>query len=205
MKILAIGAHPDDIEFYAGGTLARRAAEGDEVVFVVATDGRNGSYDGTAPEKLAEIRKSEQTEAARKIGVVRVIHLNFRDGDLENQLKKLKHHLLEVLLKERPEVVFTFDPHKQYVVHEDFHPDHRALALAVMDVILIDSTLPVKVKDPLKKPKIFLYNSYRANLKVDISGYRKKKEAAMKTFRSQEGRLGGYSTCVEKFRVYTSR
>lgn len=65
-KILAIGAHPDDIEFYAGGTLAQKAAEGYEVTFVVATDGRHGSYDGTSIEEIIEIRRREQEEAVKK-------------------------------------------------------------------------------------------------------------------------------------------
>lgn len=204
-KILAIGAHPDDIEFYAGGTLAKRVEEGDEVVFVVTTDGSAGSYDGKNPNKTALIRKKEQDLAAKKIGAKKVVYLNFTDGHLEFNLKKLKQYLLQVLLEERPEIIFTFDPQKQHILHEDFHPDHRTLALAVIDLIMIDATLPVKARIPLKKPQLFLYNPHQANTIIDISRYLPKKEAALKVFKSQILNLVGYDTCFERFQVYTSR
>lgn len=201
-KILAIGAHPDDIEFYAGGTLAKRADEGDEVVIVVATDGRNGSYDGIKPVNLAKIRRREQDRAAQVIGAKKVVHLGFADGSLEDNVKKLKIVLLQLLIEERPEIVFTFDPQKQYILHEDFHPDHRVLAVAALDVILIDSNLPLKAKIPLQRPRIFLYNCYQANEKVEVAGHLLKKKAALKSFKSQVSRLKLNDIGFEEFQVY---
>lgn len=110
-----------------------------------------------------------------------------------------------MLIEEKPELIFTFDPQKQYIVHDDFHPDHRTLATAVVDVVLIDSTLPLKVKTPIAKPQLYLYNAYRSNIKIDIKDHLFKKKAALKVFKSQKERLGRYSTCVEKFRVYTNK
>lgn len=202
-KILAIGAHPDDIEYYAGGTLAKMVEGGDEVTFVVATDGRRGSFNGTNPRHLAKMRRLEQEEAAKAIGVKKVIHLNYKDGSLEENIKRLKKDLLKILLSERPEIIFTFDPQKQYVIHEDFHPDHRVLAVASLDVILIDSTLPAKSKVPIKRPQIYLYNAHTVNTKVDITKFRSKKEAAVASFKSQMLELKGSQGCIERFQVYT--
>jgi LmbE family N-acetylglucosaminyl deacetylase len=183
-KILAFGAHPDDIEFYAGGTLAQLAAD-HEVIFVVATDGRYGGDPA--------VRRREQDRAAQTIGASRVIIWDYADGRLENQKIALKQKLLQILLAEKPEVVFSFDPEHQYVVHADFHPDHRTLALAVADVVLIDATVA-----GLKRPKLWLYDPHRPNRKTNISIV--KKRAAVRQYVSQKLRLE--PTRYEKFRIY---
>lgn len=201
-KILAIGAHPDDIEYYAGGTLSRMIAGGDEVTFVVATDGRHGSSDGRDVTKLVRVRQQEQKKSAQVLGVTKVIHLGHEDGSLENNVQQLKQDLLRILLDVQPEIVFTFDPHKQYTIHDDFHPDHRTLAVAVLDIVLIDYTLPGKVSKKLKRPKIFLYNAYRPNRKVQLCEYLQTKKTALGMFVSQDLKLKTKDIYLEKFRVY---
>lgn len=201
MKIVAIGAHPDDIEYYAGGTLSQMAASGDKLILVIATDGRYGSPDKD-PINLVHIRQLEQQNAANVLGAMKVVNLNYEDGSLENNIQKLKKDLLKILVREKPEIVFTFDPQKQYMIHEDFHPDHRALAVAVLDIILIDYTLPAKVQKKLKRPKIFLYNAYRFNKTVRLGKHLKIKRAALKNFVSQDLKFTGKDIYLEKFRVY---
>lgn len=202
MKILAIGAHSDDIEFYAGGTLSRMITSGDSVVFVVATDGRHGSGDGQNTLNIIQIRQQEQERSAQILGVNKVIHLGYEDGSLESNVQKLKQDLLKVLLEEEPEIVFSFDSHKQYMVHEDFHPDHRTLAVAALDIILIDYTLPGKVSRKLKRPKVFLYNAYRPNKKIQLGKHLQIKQAALKMFASQDLKLATKDIYLERFRVY---
>lgn len=199
-KILAIGAHPDDIEYYAGGTLAKMVDQGFEVVFVVATDGRNGANRETETKEIVNVRKQEQEIAAKIIGAKEVVYLDFEDGSLEDNIKDLKQKILEVLIAKQPDIVFTFDPQKQHEIHDDFHPDHRHLSLAVLDIILIDYTSLPKVKLTLPRPKIFLYNASKANKKIDISEFLLKKKEAVKMFESQGLRLSSVS--FEKFRVY---
>lgn len=201
-KILAIGAHPDDIEYYAGGTLAKMANQGHEVVFVVATDGRNGTTEEQKAASLIRLRKGEQKISAQIIGAKKVIHLNHKDGTLEESVKKLKQDLLKILTEEQPEIVFTFDPQKQYIIHDDFHPDHRTLAVAALDIILIDSTLPAKTKTLLKKPDIFLYNSHQVNERIDITNFLAQKKAALESFKSQASRLKLPDIGFEEFQVY---
>lgn len=203
MKILAIGAHPDDIEFYAGGTLAKMA-KGHELVYLLATSGENGFHKKQFSSSVTNIRKIEQQKAAKILGVKRVIFLSFHDGELENNVSSLKGELLKVILQEKPEIIFTLDPEKQYSVHADFHPDHRTIALAALDVILIDATLPIKGGFSGYRPKIYLYNASHPNNKVSIKKYREIKVKALNQFKSQELVLQkqGLTPLFEEFKVY---
>lgn len=114
MNVLAIGAHPDDIEFGCGGALIKYAKCGQKVYLFVLTD---GSFGGD-PEQ----RRSEQNEAARFIPAQDVFWGNFRDTELMEN-RELIHKIEEVLGVVRPDLVFLNAP-------EDGHQDHRAIALA---------------------------------------------------------------------------
>src|SRR5262245_62971723 len=84
-RVLAIGAHPDDIEFGCGATLAKWSEAGSEVSLFVLTDGSKGSWDRTAdPTELAGLRVSEQGAAARMLGAMSVLHAGYVDGELTN-------------------------------------------------------------------------------------------------------------------------
>lgn len=183
-KILAISAHSDDVEFYAGGALLK-LARNNELVVVVATDGRNGTHDKAMVKKLALNRKAEQELAVKFLGAKRVISLSYPDGQLENNRVKLKVDLLRVFVSEKPDMVFSFDPERQHMVHNDIHPDHRTLALAVLDVLFIDATLPSLVRDPLPRPKLFLFNASRPNRNIDVTTYFDQKLKLLRLFKSQ--------------------
>lgn len=185
-KILAIGAHPDDIEYYAGAILVKLAAEGNDVVFVVATNGEK-SADGLK-------RKYEQERASKIVGIKKTIYLEFSDGQLEFKIKELKQSLLEIFLEEKPNVIFSFDPHNQFIVHKDFHPDHRSLATSVVDIALIDATLA-----GLKRPKLWLYDPYRPNKKYYCRLHIPKKFLAIREYKTQKLEDAAK---IEKFRVY---
>ena len=78
-----VGAHPDDPDFLAGGTIARLAKEGREITYVIATNGSKGSSDrSVTPEQLVPIRAEEQRQAARVLGVTWVEFLGYEDGEL---------------------------------------------------------------------------------------------------------------------------
>ena len=84
MKILVIAAHPDDVDFGAGGTIATWIAEGNEVVYCLVTDGQAGGSDNTVTrEQVAAIRRQEQTAAANMLGVTELHWLGFPDGKLK--------------------------------------------------------------------------------------------------------------------------
>src|SRR5688500_16705681 len=80
-RVMVIGAHPDDPEFGAGGTIAKLAAQGKEIVYVLATSGDKGSHDpAVRPGQLATRREQEQRDAAAVLGVKEVIYLRYADG-----------------------------------------------------------------------------------------------------------------------------
>jgi len=131
-RALAIGAHPDDIEFGCGGTLARWASEGAEVSLLVMTDGSKGTWDPTIPsEELTVRRASEQRDAAALLGARNVELLNHVDGELVYTMD-LRAELCAWVRRFRPDVVLGHDPWKRYMLH----PDHRAAGLAVVDGVV---------------------------------------------------------------------
>lgn len=110
MNILAIGAHPDDIEFGCGGTLIKYAQKGHSVFLLVLT---LGSFGGGA-----DIRRKEQEEAAKFIGAKKLFWGGFKDTELTDN-RELISKIDEVIKEVRPEIVFL-----NYL--DDVHQDHRA-------------------------------------------------------------------------------
>ncbi len=132
-RALAIGAHPDDVEFGCGGTLAKWAAAGCEVSHLVCTDGSKGSWEPSEDTAaLVLTRQEEQRAAARALGATgAVVFLGWRDGELESGLRQ-RADVCSWIRRLRPDVVLGHDPWKRYRLH----PDHRhAGFLAVEGVV----------------------------------------------------------------------
>src|SRR5262245_55645748 len=111
-RVLAIGAHPDDIEFGCGATLAKWSAAGSEVSLFVLTDGSKGTWDPSAdPAELARVRVDEQAAAAHALGAAAVLHGGFVDGELENGRDE-RAEVVAVIRRARPIVLLTHDPWK---------------------------------------------------------------------------------------------
>jgi len=134
---LAIGAHPDDVEFGAGATLAKWAAQGCVVHHLVLTDGSKGTWNADADiAALRVTRQSEQREAARRLSngapyAGTVTFLGQIDGELENTIA-LRGEVARCIRTVRPDVVLGHDPWKRYRLH----PDHRHAGLLACDGIV---------------------------------------------------------------------
>ena len=132
---LAIGAHPDDIEFGAGGTLAKWAAAGSVVHHLVCTDGSKGTWDPDADTAaLVARRQDEQRSAARILSGERAgetIFLGRVDGELGNDVPT-RTEIVKAIRTLKPDVVLTHDPWKRYRLH----PDHRNTGQLVCDAIV---------------------------------------------------------------------
>ncbi len=130
-QVLVLTAHPDDAEFFAGGTLAKMIAAGAEVTTLIATNGDKGSFELDAV-RLAEVRRMETLRAAGVLGVREVVFLDHHDGELD-QLEpgRLREQFVRAIRERRSDVLFTFDP---FAPFED-HPDHRAVAFAALEAI----------------------------------------------------------------------
>lgn len=116
MKVLAIGAHPDDLEYGCGGALVRHAQRGDEVYLAVVTDGGQGGDPAT--------RRREQLDAAKILGAQETFFLDFPDTRFECDRESIMR-VEEVVRRVDPGIVYTHYP-------EDTHQDHRNVARAVV-------------------------------------------------------------------------
>jgi LmbE family N-acetylglucosaminyl deacetylase len=131
-RALAIGAHPDDIEFGCGATLAKWAAAGCAVTLLVLTDGSKGTWDpDDDPSGLAAIRKAEQRNAAGALGAKGVEFLDRVDGELVDGRHE-QAEVCQVIRTYRPDVVLGHDPWKRYRIH----PDHRHAGWLTLDAIV---------------------------------------------------------------------
>ena len=133
-RVMIVTAHPDDSEFGAGGTVAKLAREGKEVTYVVVTDGSKGSGDRTmTPARLAEIRKEEQSNDARMLGVERVVFLGYVDSEIEDT-RDLRRDVTREIRRWRPDLIITQNPHRTYNLYAS-HRDHRITAGVVLDCV----------------------------------------------------------------------
>jgi LmbE family N-acetylglucosaminyl deacetylase len=132
-RAVAIGAHPDDIEFGAGATLAKWAAGGCDIFHVVCTDGSKGSWDPDEDTaRLVALRQDEQRAASRELGGRgEVVFLGWPDGELECGLRQ-RWEVAYWLRKLRPDVVLGHDPWRRYRLH----PDHRNAGFLATDGIV---------------------------------------------------------------------
>ena len=119
-------ANADDPECGCGGTIAKWAAAGKAVRYLLLTSGDKGSKDrNLRPEQLAAKRETEQRAAADALGVKEVIFLRHPDGLLENSLG-LRREVAGYIRNLKPHIVAAIDPWRHY----QLHPDHRAAGLA---------------------------------------------------------------------------
>jgi LmbE family N-acetylglucosaminyl deacetylase len=131
-RALAIGAHPDDIEFGCGGTLAKWAAAGADVQLLVLTDGSKGSWDEDDDlAALVALRQDEARAAGRALGASDVHFLGLVDGELESGARE-RALVCEVIRAVRPTLVLGHDPWKRYRLH----PDHRHAGWLTVDGIV---------------------------------------------------------------------
>jgi LmbE family N-acetylglucosaminyl deacetylase len=132
---LAIGAHPDDVEFGCGGLLAKWAADGCVVHHLVCTDGAKGTWDPDVDvAALAARRQDEQREAARRLAGPNAGEVRFLgrvDGELDSDLVT-RGEVARVIRELRPQVVLGHDPWKRYRLH----PDHRHAGLLACEGIV---------------------------------------------------------------------
>ena len=131
-RALAIGAHPDDIEFGAGATLARWAAAGTEVHFLILTDGSKGSWNiDDDLHALVQTRKTEARDAATTLAGAEVHFGGFVDGELESD-RAGRELVCRVIREVRPQIVLGHDPWQRYRLH----PDHRHAGWLTIDGIV---------------------------------------------------------------------
>jgi LmbE family N-acetylglucosaminyl deacetylase len=138
-SILVVLAHPDDPEFFCGGTLAGWARAGHHIEYCLLTCGDKGYNELTTLESinsddLCAMRHREQREAAAVIGVHEVHFLDRPDGYLVADLE-LRKDIVRIIRRLKPDILVTCDPQTVFAAYGINHPDHRAAGQAVVDAV----------------------------------------------------------------------
>jgi len=185
-EAMVIGAHPDDADVGAAGTSALWAKQDKKIVWVVMTDGAEGSeIPSLLDTDLMLAREREQRMACEVLGVQAVEFLRFSDGHLTNS-EAARKAIVRLIRQYRPRVVFTHDPTQQmYAPDPDEkpeetaylnHPDHRATGNIVLDAIFPAVGNPRAYREllaeglpPYQVHELYLFFSGQANTYIDIS------------------------------------
>ncbi len=182
---LAIGAHPDDVEFGCGATLAKWSAAGAVVHHLICTDGSKGSWDPTADTAaLVLSRQTEQQAAAKAVGATgECVFLTWPDGELESGLRQ-RWEVAYWIRKLQPAVVLGHDPWKRYRLH----PDHRhAGRLAVEGIVAARDPhfFPEQDLAHHRPSALLLFEADEPDHVEDVAGYAEAKLAALHAHTSQ--------------------
>ncbi|MDQ4134093.1 MAG: PIG-L family deacetylase [Actinomycetota bacterium] len=180
-----MGAHPDDVEFGCGGTLAKWAAGGCEIHHLVCTDGSKGSWradDDVA--RLVAARQEEQRAASKALGGRGdVVFLGWPDGELESGVRQ-RAEIAYWIRRLRPDVVLGHDPWKRYRLH----PDHRHAGFLVTDGIVAARDphfFPEQEAAPHRPTTLLLWEADDPDHVEDVGDHLSTKLAALLTHRSQ--------------------
>lgn len=195
-RALVIVAHPDDAEFWAGGTIARWTDASVDVTYCVLTDGETGGYDASIPrEDIPRIRRAEQQKAAALLGVDDVHFFGLSEGELRPGDRQLRRKLVRLIRAVRPQRVITWSPEWNWQRFRSCHPDHRATGEIVLSAVYPDAGnqfahLSLRENEGLEAwtvQEAWLINSPQVNHYVDITETFERKVAAVRLHQSQVG------------------
>ncbi|HLD84112.1 MAG TPA: PIG-L deacetylase family protein [archaeon] len=222
MKLLVFSAHPDDADFVCGATVAKKASEGHEVHYVVATGGQKGNQGTDAsPDEFARMRENEERRAAAMLGVRSVTFLNHVDGELEDS-HALRSQIVKAIREIKPDILVCMDPALQKFdnVHR-YHRDHRMMSIAVFDAGYPAAGNPNFYPEAGKPwaPKEFWFFGGETSIFEDVTGFMDTKikaltehksqvnpqmDARIREWASENGKKAGFAY-AEGFRVVSLR
>ncbi len=183
---LAIGAHPDDIEFQCGATLAKWARSGCSIHLLILTDGSKGSWNPQADRgTLVDVRRSEARSAACLLGAepAHVVFLDSPDGELSAGTNETVD-VCSVIRSVRPDAILGHDPWKRYRLH----PDHRAAGFITVDALVAarEPHFTAGQTNPPHRPtSLLLFEADQVDHIEDVQGFEEHKVAALLAHESQ--------------------
>jgi LmbE family N-acetylglucosaminyl deacetylase len=192
-RVVAFGAHPDDLDFGVSGTVAAWTAAGVEVHYCIMTDGDAGGFEPEHRAGIVAMRHEEQRGAAALVGVTDVHFLGYRDGYLE-PTHEVMRDVVELVRRVRPDVVLAMHPERNWDRIQKSHPDHLACGEAVTRAVYPALENPYAYPelaeaglDAYRLPWLWLYAgpAERTNHCTDVSGFVDTKIAALQIHISQ--------------------
>ncbi|MEX2289403.1 MAG: PIG-L deacetylase family protein [Mycobacteriales bacterium] len=197
-RALVVTAHPDDVDFGAGGTVASWTAEGIEVSYCICTDGDAGGFDPDVPRRdIAGIRRAEQQAAAKEVGVEDVTFLGYPDGRL-TITHELRRDLSRVIRQKRPQRMMIQSPERNWERISASHPDHLAAGEAAISAVYPDARNPFAHLDLAGEglpawtvDEVWVMGGTAAgpNRSVDVTDTFERKLAALRAHASQTAHL----------------
>jgi LmbE family N-acetylglucosaminyl deacetylase len=196
-RILVIAAHPDDVDFGSAGTVGTWTDAGIDVRYCIVTDGAAGGRDpAMSRPEMVQLRKAEQTAAAKAVGVTDLTFLNYPDGQLEATLG-LRKDLTRVIRQVRPDRVVCPSPERNYARLPVSHPDHRAAGSAALDAVYPDArnlfAFPDLLEDEGLEPwtvrEVWVSGLTEPPHFVDVTATFDRKVAALRAHVSQTGHM----------------
>ena len=192
-RLLAVMAHPDDVDFGAGGTIAASTAAGIEVTYCIVTNGDAGGFDPAIPRSdIPGIRQAEQQAAGRAVGVSDVRFLHYVDGELHVS-HGLRRDISRVIRQVRPDRVITQSPERNWERIYASHPDHLAAGEAALCAVYPDARNPFAHVELLQDegldawsvPEVWLIGHPSPDHYVDVTDHFSAKLAAIGAHASQ--------------------
>jgi LmbE family N-acetylglucosaminyl deacetylase len=196
-RVLAIAAHPDDLDFGASGTIATFVDAGIEVTYLLCTYGDQGGFDHTPREQMPAIREAEQRAAAKAVGVSDVRFLTgYRDGWLQPTFD-LQRDITRVIRQVRPQRLLSQSPERYWDRLPASHPDHLAAGEAAIRAVYPAARNPFAWPElldeglqPWTVGEVWLMAHPQNDHTVDITDTFGRKLAALQAHVSQTGHLG---------------
>jgi LmbE family N-acetylglucosaminyl deacetylase len=206
-RVLAVMAHPDDVDFGAGGTVKAWTDAGVEVTYCLVTNGDAGGFDPTVPRsEIPRIRQAEQRAAGAVLGVTDVRFLGYKDGELAVS-HELRRDISRVIRQVRPDRMLIQSPERNWTRIQASHPDHLAAGDAAIQAVYPDARNPfahpsLLLDEGLEDwavPEVWMMASPSPDHYVDITDAFPAKLAALRAHESQTGhmddladRIGGW-------------
>jgi LmbE family N-acetylglucosaminyl deacetylase len=191
-RALVVGAHPDDVDFGAGGTIASWTASGIDVAYCIATYGDAGGFDETPREQMPALRDAEQRAAARILGVDDVTFLGYPDGAVTATLD-LRRDIARQIRRVRPQRVLLPSPERNWLRVPASHPDHLAVGEAAMCAVYPDARNPFAFPElladeelgPWTVPEVWVMGAPHPDHYVDVTATFDLKLAALRAHVTQ--------------------
>jgi bacillithiol biosynthesis deacetylase BshB1 len=181
MNILAVGAHPDDMEILCGGTLAKMSQQGHRVFIATMSNGDKGHLI-IPPKELGKLRLKEAENAAHLLGAQH-LYLGFKDAEVYRGEKTVMR-IVEAVRTAKADIILTHHP-------EDYHPDHVNTAISVLDAAFNAGVPRIKTRHEAHTPKkvylteTFFGLSFNPEIWIDISDTIDLKMKALAEHKSQ--------------------